>query len=113
VRLAGGSDWPVAEISPLLAIHAAVNRNTADGQFPCGWTPQQKISVDQAIAAFTTGAAYAEFAETEKGSLTPGKFADLVVLSADPYQVDPACIQQIQVLQTIAGGQLVFERSEN
>ncbi len=113
VRLAGGSDWPVAELSPLLAIHAAVNRTTADGQFPGGWNPQQKISVDQAIAAFTTGAAYAEFAETEKGSLTPGKFADLVVLSADPYQVDPASLKDIQVLQTIAGGQLVFERSEN
>ena len=113
VRLAGGSDWPVAELSPLLAIHAAVNRETADGQFPGGWNPQQKLSVDQAIAAFTSGAAYAEFAEAEKGSLTPGKFADLVVLSDDPFQVDPATLKQIQVLQTIAGGQLVFERSES
>jgi hypothetical protein len=113
VRLAGGSDWPVAEISPLLAIHAAVNRTTADGQFPGGWNPQQKLSVDQAIAAFTTGAAYAEFAETEKGALTPGKFADLVVLSDDPYQIDPAYLKEIQVLQTIAGGQLVFERNDD
>ena len=109
VLLAGGSDWPVAEMSPLLAMHAAVNRTTADGQFPGGWNPQQKLSVDQAIAAFTTGAAYAEFAETEKGSLTPGKFADLVVLSADPYQVDPDCIKDIKIIQTIAGGRSVFE----
>ena len=109
VRLAGGSDWPVAEMSPLLAIHAAVNRTTSDGQFPGGWNPQQKISVAQAITAFTSDAAYAEFAEAEKGSLSPGKFADLVVLSADPYQVDPACIKEIQVLQTIAGGRTVFQ----
>ena len=78
-----------------------------------GWNQQQKLSVDQAIAAFTSGAAYAEFAEAEKGSLTPGKFADLVVLSDDPFQVDPSTLKQIQVLQTIAGGQLVFERSES
>ena len=96
-------------MSPLLAIHAAVNRTTSDGQFPGGWNPQQKISVAQAITAFTSDAAYAEFAEAEKGSLSPGKFADLVVLSADPYQVDPACIKEIQVLQTIAGGRTVFQ----
>ena len=112
VKLAGGSDWPVAELSPLLAIHAAVNRCTSDGLFPGGWNPQQKIGVDQAIAAFTTDAAFAEFAEAEKGSLSPGKFADLVVLSADPYQVDPSALREIQVLQTIAGGRSVFERSE-
>ena len=113
VHLAGGSDWPVAALSPLQGIYAAVNRSTADGQFPAGWNPQQKLSVAQAIEAFTTGAAYAEFAETEKGTLTPGKFADLVVLSADPYQVDPATLIDIQVLKTIVDGQLVFEASRN
>ena len=108
-HLAGGSDWPVAALSPLLGIHAAVNRSTADGQFPGGWIPQQKLSVSQAIAAFTTGAAYAEFAEAEKGSLTAGKFADLVVLSADPYLAEPTTLKEIQVLLTIAGGRLVYE----
>ena len=108
VILAGGSDWTVAPLDPLLGIHAAVNRTTADGRNPAGWQPEQKLSVGQAVAAFTTGAAFAEFAETEKGTLTPGKFADLVVLSADPFTVETSRLREIQVLKTIAGGRLVF-----
>ena len=113
VLLAGGSDWPVAPMSPLLGIHAAVNRRTADGQFPNGWIPKQKLSVTQAIEAFTTGAAYAEFAEADKGTLTPGKFADLVVLSADPYQIDATDIKDIQVLMTFVDGNLVYKEKTN
>ena len=111
VRLAGGSDWTVAPLNPLLGIHAAVNRNTADGCFPAGWQSEQKLTVTQAIAAFTTGAAYAEFAESEKGSLTPGKFADLVVLSADPFAVAPSALQDISVLLTVAGGRVVHRET--
>ena len=110
VVLAGGSDWPVAPMSPLLGIHAAVNRSTADGQFPNGWIPAQKLSVKQAIEAFTTGAAYAEFAEADKGTLTPGKFADLVVLSEDPFQISATEIKDIQVLMTFVDGNLVYQR---
>ena len=110
VVLAGGSDWPVAPMSPLLGIHAAVNRNTADGQFPNGWIPAQKLSVKQAIEAFTIGAAYAEFAEADKGTLTPGKFADLVVLSEDPFQISATEIKDIQVLMTFVDGNLVYQK---
>ena len=110
VRLAGGSDWTVAPLDPLLGIHAAVNRNTADGRFPNGWHPEQKLTIAQAIDAFTIHAAYAEFAEAEKGSLSPGKFADLVVLSDDPYRVESSCIKDITILLTIAGGRVVYER---
>ena len=108
VRLAGGSDWPVSALDPLLGIHAAVNRNTANEQFPNGWSPEQKLSLAQAIEAFTVGAAYAEFAEAEKGTLSAGKFADLVVLSANPFKVNPAEIKDIAILMTIAGGQVVY-----
>ena len=109
VPLAGGSDWPVAPLDPLLGIQAAVTRCTADGLFPDGWHPEQQLTVDQAIHAFTLGAAYAEFAEAEKGSLTPGKFADCVVLSADPYAVSAATVREIRVLSTIAGGNVVYK----
>lgn len=110
VRLAGGSDWTVAPLDPLLGIHAAVNRNTADGRFPNGWHPEQKLTIAQAIDDFTIHAAYAEFAEAEKGSLSPGKFADLVVLSDDPYRVESSSIKDITILLTIAGGRVVYER---
>ena len=109
VRLAGGSDWTVAPLDPLLGIHAAVNRQTGDGHYPGGWQPAQKLTVAQAVAAFTTDAAFAEFAETEKGSLQAGKFADLVVLSADPFTAETSRLREIQVLKTIVGGQVVYE----
>ena len=101
----------MAPLDPLLGIHAAVNRTTADGRYPAGWQPAQKLSVQQAVAAFTTGAAFAEFAEAEKGTLTPGKFADLVVLSADPFAVEACQLQEIEVLRTFAGGSPVYERA--
>lgn len=110
VCLASGSDWPVSPLAPLLGIHAAVNRCTADGGFPGGWQPQEKLSLTQALETFTINAARAEFSESEKGSLCPGKFADLVVLSDDPYAVNPESIKDIQVLMTIVGGAVVYQR---
>ncbi len=109
IRLAGGSDWPVAPMDPLLGIHAAVNRCTADGRFPDGWHPEQSLTVAQAVEAFTLHAAYAEFSEAEKGSLVPGKFADFVVLSDDPHCVDSSTLKDIRVLMTVAGGRIVYE----
>jgi len=107
--LAFGSDWPVAPLNPLEGLKAAVTRQTLDGKHPGGWFPEQKISLDEAIHAFTVGSAYAEFAENFKGTLTAGKLADLVLLDRDIYKIPPAEIDQAHVLMTIMNGQIVYE----
>jgi len=110
-RLAFGSDWPVAPLDPLLGIDAAVNRRTLDGKYPDGWFPEQKIGVRESVEAYTLGSAYAGFQEKERGTITPGKLADVVVLSRDIF--DPAERDQIgetKLLLTIAGGKVVFEK---
>lgn len=109
VKLAFGSDWTVAPLSPLLGIHAAVTRATLDGKHPGGWIPQQKIKVEEAIEAYTMGSAYAAFEEKIKGSITPGKLADIVVLSDDLLSIPPDRIKDVTVLKTIAGGRVVYE----
>ena len=106
--LAFGSDWTVAPLEPLKGIKAAVTRQTLDGRHPDGWIPDQKISVDEAVRAYTLGSAYAEFAERLKGSLAPGKLADLVMLDRDIYRIDPAEIDQCQVLLTVVDGRVVY-----
>jgi predicted amidohydrolase YtcJ len=103
-----GSDWTVAPISPILGIHAAVTRATIDGKNPRGWVPEQKISVEEAVRAYTSACAYAEFAEREKGTLEVGKLADIVVLSQDIFKVSPDEIQKTTVLRTIVGGRAVY-----
>jgi predicted amidohydrolase YtcJ len=110
VRLAFGSDWPVAPLDPVQGIYAAVTRATLDGKRPGGWVPEQKVSVAQAIEAFTTGASYAEFAEDSKGSIAAGKFADLALLSADPFKVAAEALRDIRVDLTVVGGRVVYER---
>jgi predicted amidohydrolase YtcJ len=110
VILCFGSDWTVAPINPLLGIYAAVTRRTTDGANPNGWFPEQKISVQEAIKAYTLSNAYAVFEEGEKGSITPGKFADLVVLSDDILTIDPVRIEKVEVEMTVVGGKVVFER---
>jgi predicted amidohydrolase YtcJ len=110
VRLAFGSDWPVAPISPLEGMYAAVTRATLDGKRPGGWVPEQKVTPAEAIEAYTMGAAYAEFMEKEKGSITPGKLADLVLLSGDPLRVAPEAIRDLRVQLTVAGGKVVYSR---
>ncbi|MFY9557788.1 MAG: amidohydrolase family protein [Blastocatellia bacterium] len=105
--LAFGSDWYVAPLSPILGIHAAVTRQTIDGKNPQGWVPEQKISVDEAVRAYTTSCAYAEFAEKNKGSLEVGKLADIVVLSQDIFKVRPDDIRKTSVVHTIVGGRVV------
>ena len=86
-RLAFGSDWFVAPPTPLEGIYAAVTRRTLDGKHPDGWVPQQKITVEEALRAYTIDAAYAAFQEDRLGSLAPGKLADLVVLDRDLTQI--------------------------
>lgn len=107
--LAFGSDSPVAPLNPLFGVYGAVTRQTADGKNPGGWIPEQKITVDEAVRAFTWGAAYAEFQEAWKGTLEAGKLADIVILSDDIFTIDPVKIAQVKVLTTIADGRVVFE----
>jgi len=107
--LAFGSDWTVAPLNPLLGIKAAITRQTLDGKHPNGWIREQKITLDEALRAYTYGSAYAEFAEKQKGTITTGKLADMVVLDRDIY-ADPAHVDQAQVRMTIIDGHVVFER---
>ncbi len=111
VKMCFGSDWTVAPLSPLLGIYAAVTRRTTDGANPNGWFPEQKISVEQAIECYTINNAYAAFEEKEKGSISSGKLADLVVLSEDILKIDPVKIENVQVEMTVVGGKVVFEKS--
>jgi hypothetical protein len=102
-----GSDWFVAPLSPIAGIHAAVTRQTIDGKNPQGWVPEQKISVAEAIRAYTASCAYAEFAENDKGTLEAGKLADLVVLSQDLFKINPNDIDKTKVVYTIVGGRVI------
>jgi predicted amidohydrolase YtcJ len=108
--LAFGSDWPVAPMKPLEGIYAAVTRRTLNGKNPDGWIPEQKISVAQAVHAYTMGSAYAEFEDDIKGSLEPGKLADIVVLDTDIFQATPDQLSQAKVDMTLVGGKVMFER---
>jgi predicted amidohydrolase YtcJ len=107
--LAFGSDSPVAPMNPLWGIWAAVTRRTADGKNPNGWIPEQKITVDEAVRAFTYGSAYAEFQEQDKGILELGKLADMVIVSDDIFTIDPVKIADAKVLMTIMDGRVVYE----
>jgi len=110
VHLAFGTDWDVAPLNPILTVYAAVTRATLDGKNPNGWFPEQKLTVAEAVEAYTVGSAYAEFQDKEKGSITPGKLADMVLLSDDIFSVDPAKIRDIKVLKTIVGGRVVWDQ---
>ena len=107
--LAFGTDWTVAPLNPMLGLKAAVTRQTLDGKHPDGWFPDQKITLGEAIRAYTVGSAYAEFAEHAKGALSPGKLADLVMLDRDLYRINPADIDQARVLLTVVDGRVVWE----
>jgi hypothetical protein len=107
--LAFGSDWTVAPLSPLKGLKAAVTRQTLDGKHPDGWLPEQKLTLDEALRAYTVGSAYAEFADKAKGTITPGKLADLVMLDRDLYRIDPTEIDKALVVLTIMDGKVVWE----
>lgn len=108
VPLAAGSDFPVEEVAPLLGIYAAVTRQDATGKPPGGWYADQKLTLDEAIAAFTSGAAYAEFAETTRGMIAVGRVADLTAF--DRALAADRTILDTHVQLTIVGGKIVFER---
>jgi predicted amidohydrolase YtcJ len=109
VRLAFGTDWDVAPLNPMLTLYAAVTRATLDRKNPAGWFPEQKLTVPEAVEAYTMGSAFAEFQEKEKGSITPGKLADMVLLSADILSIGPAKIRDVKVLKTIVAGKIVWD----
>jgi predicted amidohydrolase YtcJ len=112
-RLAFGSDWFVAPPTPLEGIYAAVTRRTLDDKHPNGWVPEQKIGVEDALRAYTTGGAYASFDEKEKGSLAPGKLADVVIIDRDLTRIPPETIREARIMYTIVGGRVVFDRGSN
>ncbi len=107
VVLAFGTDYPVEPITPFRGVYATVTRKNEAGNKE--YVPGQKISIHQAIAAYTIGSAYAQFAENEKGMLAPGMLADFVVLDRDITNVAPAEILKTKVLRTVVGGQTVYE----
>ena len=108
VTLAFGTDWPVAPLDPLLGLHAAVTRATLDGKNPGGWIPEEKITLPEAIEAYTMGAAFAEFQENKKGSITPGKLADMVILNENIFDLKPEAIRNVKVKTTILGGKVIY-----
>ena len=107
VALAFGTDYPVEPITPFRGLYAAVTRQSEDGKKR--YYPEQRLTIDQAIAAYTIGSAYAEFAEKEKGSLQPGMLADFVVLDRDITSIPAEKILETKVLRTVVGGKTVYE----
>lgn len=107
--LAFGTDWTVAPLNPMESLKAAVTRQTLDGKHPEGWVPEQKITLEEAIHAYTMGSAYAEFQEHLKGSLTPGKLADVVVLDRDLFAINAADLDKVKVTLTVVDGRVVYE----
>jgi predicted amidohydrolase YtcJ len=109
-HLAFGSDWTVAPMDPILGIHAAVTRRTLDGKNPGGWIPEEKITVEEALTAYTAGDAYGIFAENRRGRLEPGYLADLVLLDRDLSRIPAETIDQTAVTATVMGGKVVFRK---
>ena len=111
-RLVFSSDWPAnISLDPIRGLHNAVNRRTTGGQPADGWIPEQRVSVETALRGYTTSAAFASFEETEKGQIKPGMLADLVVLSQDPFGIDPIRLHEIRVRMTIFDGKVVYTLS--
>jgi len=109
-RLAFGSDWTVAPLSPVLGIYAATTRRTLDGAHPGGWVPEEKVSVEEAVRAYTVNGAWAEFAESFKGTIEPGKAADLVALDRDILTVPPEDIAGAKVTMTVFDGKILHRK---
>jgi predicted amidohydrolase YtcJ len=111
VPLAFGSDYPVESPNPFPGLAAAVSREDAEGQPPGGWFPQQRLSMEQAFAAFTRGGAFASFAEDRLGTLEPGRFADFIFIDRDIFaNLDQRAVRETRVLETYVGGRKVWER---
>jgi len=108
VHLAFGTDWPIVDLNPLVGIRNSVLRQSFDGEPAQGWVPQQRIEVEEALQAYTIGAAFAGHRESQEGSIKAGKLADFIILSDDPLAVAPDQIKDIKVQATFVGGKLVY-----
>ncbi len=109
-RLAFGSDWTVAPLDPVAGIYAAVTRRTLDDRNRGGWFPEQRITVDEALRAYTMGVAWAGFQEEEVGMLRAGMLADLTLLDRDLFRIPAEEIDRARVTATVVGGRVVYER---
>jgi len=109
-HLAFGSDWTVAPLDPILGVYAAVTRRTLDGKNPGGWVPDQRITVGEALQAYTAGNAYATFDEGKRGTLAPGRWADIVVVDRNLFTMPPDSLDRARVRVTIVGGKVVYEK---
>jgi predicted amidohydrolase YtcJ len=109
-QVAFGSDWFVAPPTPLEGIYAAVTRRTLDDRNPDGWVPEQKITVEEALAAYTRAGAYASFEEAAKGTIAEGMLADLTVIDRDLRAIPAPEIRDARVIRTIVAGRTVFRR---
>jgi predicted amidohydrolase YtcJ len=104
------SDWPAAiSVNPIRGLHCAVNRQTADGQPPGGWMPEERVPLETALAAYTRGGAFAAFEESMLGTIEPGKLADIIALSGDPFRIPPAELHTLRIVKTIFNGHPVYE----
>ncbi len=110
LRIPNGSDFPVESPNPLWGFYAAITRQDHAGNPPGGWMPNQRMTRAEALKSWTLDGAYASFSENDRGSLTPGKLADFVMLSADIMKVPPRGILQTSVLMTVVGGKIVYSK---
>jgi len=109
-KLAFGTDWPVEPLNPMLGLYSAVTRQSIEEGLPVGgWFPEQKLTVEETVRAYTLGSAYAEFQDDIKGSIESGKLADIVVLSDDVFTISPKKILNTKVIMTILGGKIIYE----
>ena len=108
-RLAFGSDWPVVSLDPFIGIQNAVTRQNWNGEPPEGFVGAERVTLEQALAAYTRDAAYAQFEDKLKGTLEPGKVADIIVLSQDLFAVQPVQIRKTKPVLTIVSGKIVYD----
>src|SRR4029077_12903908 len=109
-HLAFGTDYPVEPINPLRGLYACVTRELPDGGPAGGWQPQEKISLDDCIRAYTSGSAYAQFEDGKKGELKVGEYADFIILSQDVTKAAPKDLFNTEVLRTVVGGRTVYQK---
>jgi predicted amidohydrolase YtcJ len=110
VRLAFGTDYPVEPMDPRRGLYACATRELPEGGPAGGWVPEEKISVEECIRAYTLGSAYAEFEEQNKGQITAGKYADIVVFAEDLTRITPRQILTTPVVLTLVGGRIVYQK---